>query len=158
MHTLSAGVRVRGADVTIRDVTIKTPDREMGPGMWMTSCQEALRIWGIWKKSVSWDSSLEEGSRFLVSPRRDQLGSTKCAARGGLRWKSQHSKKLYFSLLMLKNLKLKKVIKSFVPEPISCFSDSYMFMNICERFPYRYEYVHFTCSYLGRISGPIYIT
>ncbi len=30
------------------------------------------------------------------------------------------------SLLMSKNLKLKKVIKSFVPEPISCFSDSYI--------------------------------
>ena len=26
-----------------------------------------------------------------------------------------------------------------------------MFMNICERFPYPYEYVYFTCSYLGRI-------
>ena len=35
---------------------------------------------------------------------------------------------------MSKNLKLKKVIKSFVPEPISCFSDSYMFMNTYERF------------------------
>ena len=34
------------------------------------------------------------------------------------------------SFLMSKNLKLKKVIKSFVPELISCFSDSYMFMNI----------------------------
>ena len=26
-----------------------------------------------------------------------------------------------------------------------------MFMNVCERFPYPYEYVYFTCSYLGRI-------
>ena len=31
---------------------------------------------------------------------------------------------------MSKNLKLKKVIKSFIPEPISCFLDSYMRMNI----------------------------
>ena len=37
---------------------------------------------------------------------------------------------------MSKNLKLKKVNKSFVPEPISCFSDSYMFIKICERFMY----------------------
>ena len=64
---------------------------------------------------------------------------------------SQHRKKLCLSLLMSKSLKLKKVIKSFVPEPILCFSDSYMFMNLCERFPYPYEYVYFTCSYLGRI-------
>ena len=28
---------------------------------------------------------------------------------------------------MSKNLKLKKVNKSFVPEPISCFSGSYLF-------------------------------
>ena len=60
-------------------------------------------------------------------------------------------------LLMSKNPKLKRVIKSFVPEPkkrvvsVSCFSDSYMFMNICERFPYPYEYVYITSSYLGRI-------
>ena len=59
---------------------------------------------------------------------------------------------------MSKNLKPKKVNKSFLPEPISCFSDSYMGMNICERFPYLYEYVYFTYSYFGRIFGPEYIT
>ena len=58
------------------------------------------------------------------------------------------------SLLMSKNLKLKKLIKSFVSEPKeSCqvfrvFSDSYEYAyEHCERFPYRYEYVYFTCSY-----------
>ena len=56
---------------------------------------------GIWKKAGSWNSSLEEGSRFLVSPRRDQMGSTKYAAR--------LLKKLCLSFLMSKNLKLKKV-------------------------------------------------
>ena len=35
---------------------------------------------------------------------------------------------------------------------VSCFFFRIpMFMNICERFPYPYEYVYFTCSYLGRI-------
>ena len=53
---------------------------------------------------------------------------------------------------MSKDLKLKKVDKSFVPEPkesrqvFRVFSGSYMFMNICERFPYRYEYVYFSYS------------
>ena len=51
----------------------------------------------------------------------------------------QHSKKLCLSLLMSKNLKLKKVNKSFVPEPkkrvvsVSCFSDSdalWTFVNV----------------------------
>ena len=58
---------------------------------------------------------------------------------------------------MSKNLKLKKVNKSFVPEPISCFSDSYAYeYEHYERFPYPCEYVYFTCSYLSRIIGPIY--
>ena len=66
---------------------------------------------------------LAEGRRFseLAEARPVVCGR---AARGGVRWKSQHRKKLCFSLLMSKNLKLKKVNKSFVPEPISCFSDS----------------------------------
>ena len=85
--------------------------------------------WDLNSEWACWDSSLEEGSRFLVSPRRDQLGSTKCAAR--------LLKKFCLSLLMSKNLTLKKVNKSFVPEPISYFSDFYMGMNICERFHIR---------------------
>ena len=99
----------------------KTPRLEMKPWTWIMSCPEALRILEFEKRTVSWDSSLEEGSRFLVSPRRDLLESTKCAAHGGVRWKSQHSKKVCVSLSLLvsKNLKLKKVIKSFVPEPMS---------------------------------------
>ena len=74
---------------------------------WRHARKRRAEDFEIWKKAVSWNSSLEEGSRFLFSLRRDQLGSTKCAAR--------LLKKLCLSLLMSKNLKLKKVIKSFVP-------------------------------------------
>ena len=76
----------------------------------MTSCPEELRILEFEKK-VS--------SRFLVSPRQDQLGSTKCAAR--------LLKKLCISLFMSKNLKLKKVIKSVVPEPNSSVFGFYVY-------------------------------
>ena len=104
---------------------------------------------GIWKKKTvswdlnseqqSWDSSLVEGGQFLVSPRRDQLGTTKCAAR--------LLKKLCLSLLMSKNLKLKKVIKSFVPEPIlRVFGFLYVLWTLWKFF-YKYEY--FTYSYLA---------
>ena len=101
---------------------------------------------GIWKKVVSWDSTQEEGSRFLVRP----VGVYEmCCTWWGSDGKvSLERKFVSLSLLMSKNLKLKKVIKSLVPEPISCFSDSHMFMNICERFPYPYD---FTYSYLDRI-------
>ena len=127
------------------EMSIKTTDRKCDRGREWRQAQERWGFWNLKKKTVSWDlnserdswdSSLEKGSRFLVSPRRDQLGSTKCAARGGIRWKSQHRKKLCFSLLMSKNLKLKKVIKGFVPEPkesrqvFRVFSHSYMRMNI----------------------------
>ena len=79
----------------------------------MTSCPEALRMVGIWKKtSVSWDSSLEEGSRFLVSARRDQLGVYEMC-------RAFVEEIVSLSLLISKNLKLKKVNKSFVPELIS---------------------------------------
>ena len=116
--------------MTIRDVTIKNPDRKWNRGREWRHARKSWGFWNLKKKKISWDlnsepeswdSSLEKGSRFLVSARRDQLGSTKCAARDGVRWKSQHRKKLCvcLSLLMSKNLKLKKVIKSFVPEPIS---------------------------------------
>ena len=138
---MSAGFTSGRADVTITDVTIKTPDRKW-PGTLMTSCPEAMG-WGfrIRKKTVSWDSMLEEGSRFLIWARPDQ-GFTKCAACWLSQWvqcrrctNSQHSKKLCLSLLMSENVKLKKVNKSFVPEPrksslFRVFSDSYMRTNI----------------------------
>ena len=104
---------------------------------------------GIWKKN----SELRFGrgrNNSIFGARRGQTswGSTKCAAH--------LLKKLCLYFTMSKNLKHKKVIKSFVAEPISCFRIP-MFMNICERFPYPYEYVYFTCSYLGRIFLDVYI-
>ena len=70
---------------------------------------------GIWKKKTvrwdlnserdSWDSSLEEGRRFFVGVYE------MCRAFV--------EEIVSLSLLMSKNLKLKMVIKSFVPEPIS---------------------------------------
>ena len=64
----------------------------------------------------------------IFGARRGQARPVVCggAACGGVRWESLHRKKLCLSLLMSKNLKLKKVNKSFVPELIACFSDSDM--------------------------------
>ena len=80
---------------------------------------------------------LDEESRF------SELAEARPVVCGGDRtwwgrWKSQHRKKLCLSLLMSKNLKLIKVIKSFVSEPISSvFGFLYAYehyehsMNIC---------------------------
>ena len=126
----------------------------MRPEMWMTSCLEALRILEFEKKKESWDLGLDKASWFSELAEVRPVGSTKCATCGGVKWKSQHSKKLCLSLLMSKNLKLKKVIKSLIPEPIACFSDSYMHMNIMNiicvwTLRMLYVYVHYErCMYM----------
>ena len=90
---------------------------------------------------------------FWSSPRQDQLGSTKCALR--------LLKKLCLSLLMSKNLKLKKVIKSFVPKPILCFSDSLCLFHIFISWSYIFEpvYITFTRKSVAKrlIETTIYI-
>ena len=86
----------------------------------MTSGPEAM-CWGFEdlkkKKTVSWDLDLDEGSWFSGAHRGQTSSLRRDAARGEVRWKSQHRKKLCLSLLMSENFKLKKVNKSFVPEP-----------------------------------------
>ena len=98
----------------------------MWTGTGMTSCPEATS-WGFWdlkKKKAELRFRLEECSRFL-----DQLEFTKCAARGGVGWKSKHRRELCLSVLMSKNFKLKKVNKSLVPEPILCISGFPMYIS-----------------------------
>ena len=90
----------------------------MWPGTWMTSCPEAMG-WGFW--NLKKNSELWFGlgrSKLIFGARRGQTSSLRRgSARGRVRCKSQHRKKLCLSLLISKNLKLKKVIKSFLPEP-----------------------------------------
>ena len=81
---------------------------------------------------------LRFGSRGRKSIFRVCRGQTSSLQRElhmvGVRWKSQHSKKLCLSLLMSKNLKLKKVIKILYQNQFRVFSDSYIclwtFVNV----------------------------
>ena len=68
----------------------------------MTSYPEAMG-WGFWDliKTVSWDSTLEEGSWFSGARRGQTSSLLRGTARGGVRWKSQHRKKLCVSLSLL---------------------------------------------------------
>ena len=153
----------------------KNPRWEIEPGRCMLSGPEALRILGIWKKkAVSWDSDLGEARRLcaLRAPhvgwvswglrfdarRRKAIfgarrGKTSCLRRGRTWWRSDGKVSIERNCVSLsscrKTFKLEKVNKIFLPEPISCFSDSYILMNICKCFPYLYEYVYFTYSYLA---------
>ena len=98
---------------------------------------DELRILGFEKKGVSWDLDLDGVSWFSelteVRPVWVYGMPVLWLSQWVVSWRcpnSQHGKKLCLSLLMSENFKLKKVNKWFVPEPISCFSDSYMRMNI----------------------------
>ena len=120
----------------------------MKPETWMKSSPEAMG-WGFLElEKNSWDSTLEEGSWFSGARRGQTSSLRRGAARGRVRWKSQHSKKLCLSLLVSKNLEIKKVNKSFVPEQKES-SQCFVYFGI--------PYVYFTYSYLGRIFVPTYI-
>ena len=142
--------RSRGEDVTITDVIIKTPDRKWHWGIWMTSMpgSDGLRILGdFWKKAVSWDLNRDEVSWFPNMGEARPVGSTRCTARGGVRWNSQHSKKCVALSPRVENLKVKKEIKvSYLNyRGLSVFSSVFripMHMyNLLIRIFYIYEYV-----------------
>ena len=87
--------RSRREDVTITDVIIKILDRKCDWGCeWRYAGSDGLRILGdFWKKkTVSWDLNLDEASWFLDLGEASPVGSTRCAARCGVRWNRQHSK------------------------------------------------------------------
>ena len=129
---MNAGVHAcaGGADVSFRDVKIKTPDRKYDRGRWMTLCPEALRIWGIWEKWVSWEldselSGLAEADKFV--------------RYGCHTWWGADGKviieRLSISLPYVEKPFNSKVIKSFIPELRSrkCFRVSgflcYLYMS-----------------------------
>ena len=96
------------------------------------------------EKNRSWDLGLNEASRFSELAEARPVVCSRVPHVVGSDGKDRIERNC-LSLFMSKNFKLKKVIKSFVPEPISCFSDSYMRI-----------WTFFMYSYLGRIFGPIY--
>ena len=88
-------------------------------GMWITSCPEAMGR-GFWViffflKAVSWDSDLGEASWFSSFGEAKSVGCTRCAARGGVRRNSQHSKNCV-SLSSCWKPKSQEGNESFVPE------------------------------------------
>ena len=71
------------------------------------------------------------------------VGSTICAARGGVRWNSQHSKNCVSLSPRVENLKVKKVIKVCTSTTVSrqCFGIP-MHVNVLRiRIFYVYSYI-----------------
>ena len=62
------------------DVNDVMPGSAEDFGIWKKKKKNPVS-WDLNSERESWDSSVEEGSRFLVSPSRDQLGVyEKCCA------------------------------------------------------------------------------
>ena len=126
MHTLSAGVH--GADVTITDVTIKPQiGNRTGDVIDVMPGSDGPRILEFEKNRVeiwAWTKKVD----FRSSPRPDQLGLRNVPR---VCWVSESRTDDVRTVIIVrncvslsswrKNLKLKKVIKSFVPELISWF-------------------------------------
>ena len=108
----------RREDVTITDVIIKTPNRKWtGDVNDVMPGRDGLRILGdFWKKAVSWDSDLGEASWFLSLGKARPVGSTRCAARGLVRWNIQHSRNCVSLSPRTEKPKSEEGNKSFVPE------------------------------------------
>ena len=145
---MSAGVH---ADVSFRDVTIKIPDRGYDQGCeWRHAPEAWAEIWE--KKWVSWVLPSEEEG--WLSRARRGLASGAHVVWG--RWKSQHIKMVSLSICR-KPFKLKgnKRFRTWTKKSSSVFRVSgflcYLYVRYghYERFAYRYEYVHFTYSYLA---------
>ena len=102
----------------------------------MPGCN-GLRVFGdFWKKQLveiwSWTKRVE--IRTLASP----VWSTGCAARGGVRWNSQHSKNCVSLSPRVENLKVKKVLKfrTWTKESRQCFA-GFLCMWIFHIFVFR---------------------
>ena len=112
---------------------------------------DGLRIWEFW----IWVLDLDEASRFseFAEARRVVCGGVPHVVGSDAKVSIKRNC-VRLSLLMLKTQKDNKKFRTWTKKrvvSVSCFFRIPMFMNMCERFPYRYEYVYFTCSYLGRI-------
>ena len=135
---------------------------KIGMGMWMTSCQEAMG-WGFGdlKKTVSLDSTLEEGSRFLILARPDQ-GPTGYPSVG---WVSELRADDVWTVSIVRNcvsfsscrktLNSKRWIKVSYPNQKRVVTVFRVF-----RIPIRVWtlWTFYACEYLGRIFGPICYT
>ena len=119
--------RARGADVTIRDVTIKTPDWKWNRGREWRHTWKRWEFWGFEKKQLV-------GIQTWARP--DDFGAARWL--GEWRCKSSQRRKNQFEF------EVSLEWTNFV------FSDSYMLMNIMN---ILWTYVYFSFSYLGRIFG-----
>ena len=98
---------------------------------------------GLVRLRTSWDLNLKEASWFSNLDEASPVGSTRWAARGGVRWNSQHSKNCV-SLLVSKNLKVKKITKvSYLNyRESSVFRDSYAYERFIRPYILQIRILH----------------
>ena len=136
--------RMRGADVSLRDVTIARDGKRGYRVRMMSRTGSARRILGIWRKLE--ELRLDTGRDGWLSLVRGGLGQLSHEMGGG-RWKGRNRKIVPLSPYVEKPLN-SKVIKSFVPELGSrkCFS--------CFEIPmFCVTYMNIECPFRISVSG-----
>ena len=133
--------RLRGADMSLRDVTIAQMGNGAAECRWLHAPEARGGFGGFWKSQLV---ELRTGHRtsrvdFRGSQRRDEFACYGCHTRWGWvgRWKSPNRKNVYLSPYVEEPLN-SKVIRIFVPELRSrkCFS--------CFDIPMFYVYMIWT--------------
>ena len=147
---INAGVhaRARGADVSLRDVTIAHVGNRARECEWRHAPEARGGFWEFWRKSEELSSASGEDGWLSLARRSQASGLVTSATRvGGGRGKSQTRKNVYLSPYVEEPLN-SKVIKSFVPELRSrkCFScfeipmfSVYILWTLYVRFTYPYH-------------------
>ena len=130
--------RVRGADVSLRDVTIA----QIGNGTSKCESRHALEARGgfgeFWRK---WVENWTPNEKGWFSLARGGPGQVSHEMEG--RWKSQNRKNVYLSPYVEKPLN-SKVIKSFVPE----LRSRYVFFEFRDSYVlYMYIYMNIICPF-----------
>ena len=152
---LSARVHARGRNGRVTQRCRNSADGKLRYRVRLTSrTGSTRRIWGIWKKSVSWveNKTPDEKGRLLGLAKARRIFALRAPREIGVRWKSQNRKNVYLSPYVEEPLN-SKVIQSFIPELrsykcFSCFEIPmfyvYMLWTFCVRFGKRW--LAFACS------------
>ena len=141
--------RMRGADVSLRDVTVAPMENGDGECEWRHAPEARVGISGILKK-VSWvESCLGRRRLTFTCSRRPWSGVARDG--GAKKKKSLNRKNVYLSPYFEEPLN-SKVIKSFVPERRSRKCFSYF------KIPMFYVYVNEHSMSISRISVYVYDT
>ena len=135
--------RSRGADVSLRDVTIAQMGNRATECKWRHAPEAPRGFWKFWRKSSWVESCLGRRHLIFACSRRP---CDECARDGVGRWKSQNRKNVYLSPYVEEPLN-SKLIKIFASDLrsrkcFSCFEIPIFYVYMLWTFYVRFAYLY----------------